>query len=43
MFEGRTLKVKHFLDRQRVTGLLIIKDGEILVGAISTRACPRTA
>ena len=31
VFERRTLKVKDFLDRQRVTGLLIIKDGQILL------------
>lgn len=30
-FEGRTLGVDDFLARQRVTGLLIIKDGEILL------------
>ena len=30
-FEGRTLSIDHFLARQRVTGLLIVKDGPILV------------
>jgi CubicO group peptidase (beta-lactamase class C family) len=30
-FEGRTLGIDDFLARQRVTGLLIVKDGEILV------------
>jgi CubicO group peptidase (beta-lactamase class C family) len=29
-FEGRTYRIADFLDRQRVTGLLILKDGEIL-------------
>ena len=31
MFEGHTLEVKDFLDRQRVTGLLIIKNGQVLL------------
>jgi CubicO group peptidase (beta-lactamase class C family) len=30
-FENRTLSVDDFLQRQRVTGLLIVKDGEILL------------
>ncbi len=30
-FENRTLSVEEFLERQRVTGLLIVKDGEILL------------
>lgn len=30
-FENRTLSVDDFLERQRVTGLLIVKDGEILL------------
>ncbi len=30
-FEDRTLSVDDFLQRQRVTGLLIVKDGEILL------------
>ena len=30
-FENRTLRLDDFLARQRVTGLLLIKDGEILV------------
>jgi CubicO group peptidase (beta-lactamase class C family) len=29
-FEGRTLTINDFLARQRITGLLIIKDGQIL-------------
>jgi CubicO group peptidase (beta-lactamase class C family) len=29
-FENRTLTVDDFLDRQRVTGLLVIKDGKVL-------------
>ncbi len=30
-FEGQTLTIEDFLQRQRITGLLIIKDGQILV------------
>lgn len=30
-FEGRTLTIDEFLTRQRVTGMLVIKDGQILV------------
>lgn len=30
-FEGKGLTVDDFLDRQRVTGLLIIKDGKVLI------------
>ena len=31
VFEGRALDLEQFLERQRVTGLLIIKDGQILL------------
>lgn len=31
LFEGRRLTVEDFLARQRITGLLVIKDGKILV------------
>jgi CubicO group peptidase (beta-lactamase class C family) len=31
VFEGRALDLEQFLERQRITGLLIIKDGQILL------------